>query len=549
VPFYRGKPNFWGWTPARLAPDFAAMARGLGLLCPLWEGGGNAVNLIDGVSLTAQSGTSFAAGGPGLVSSRSAIDAHYARATYQPFAGADLTIMGVANPVGTAASDGNGSLFSQRVGAAGSFAQVGLLLNFDSGGGELDGSISLIGLNGGGASFGVAATGQMDGEYHIFAGTYTQSSGALAMYRDGASVASTTGSSGLLTSYTNQDVSIGGLGQITGNATYGLKRQIAWVAVWNRVLSAAEIQAAAANWNGLIEPSGLPVYLRVAQAAGSGALTGTSAATSGATATLTGTGALTGTSAVTSGLSGSMLALARATASSDALSGTTGSLTGAGALSATSAATSGLTGPMLALARATGTSDAVSGATGALTGAGALSGTSAVTSGLTGALTGAGALSGTSAATSGLTGSMLALARATATSTVTSGATGNLAGRGALSATADVLSGTTGSLTGRGALSATSAATSGLTGTLSNRLALLVGTSDALSGMTGNLAGRGSLTGTIAAASVVSARLRDTSLGAWDAATASTDASWAASGAASGIWTAIPPASSSWSSS
>lgn len=262
------------------------------------------------------------------------------------------------------------------------------------------------------------------------------------------------------------------------------------VAVYNSVLSDARILA----------------HYNAGAGIGGGDLTGTIAAATTVSGTLSGSGALSGTSAASSAATGTLRGLVPVTGTIAAATTVSGTLSGSGALSGASAATSSAAATLRGIAPLSGTSAAATTVSGDLTGTGSLSGSSAASSTASGVLSSPADLSGTIAATSGASGTLGGSGALSANSAASSGASGSLSSADTLAGGAAASSTLSGTLTGSGALAGTSAATSGATGSLSSP-AGLTGTISILSGATATLGAIASGTGTAAAVSDSSASL------------------------------------------
>jgi hypothetical protein len=241
-------------------------------------------------------------------------------------------------------------------------------------------------------------------------------------------------------------------------------------------------------------------------AAGGGDLTGTIAAATTVSGTLSGSGALSGTSAASSGATGTLRGLVPVTGTIAAATTVSGTLSGSGSLSGASAATSSAAATLRGIAPLSGTSAAATTVSGDLTGTGSLSGSSAASSTVSGVLSSPADLSGTIAASSGASGTLGGSGALSANSAASSGASGSLSSADTLAGGSAASSGLSGTLTGSGALAGVSAATSGATGSLSSP-AGLTGTVSILSGASATLGAIASGTGTAAAVSDSSASL------------------------------------------
>lgn len=239
----------WAWNKAELHPQFAAMTPGLSLLIPMWDVGGDAVNLIDERSFPARSGTSWTNGPTGSQSTRTAgtNDHFHSNGSYQVAdAGEDWTIFSFANPLGTIVSTTRnaGALFYQRRGS--SAEQWGLLVNFNASGVESAGEFTPYLQNSAGSIAGAMVSNVVDGDWHAWGGR--RSGSTLSAWVDGNQRASTATIGGTLHSAT-MTCQIGGI----NFSNYGINGSIAFVAVWQRALSDQEMVTLAADWNGLIE--------------------------------------------------------------------------------------------------------------------------------------------------------------------------------------------------------------------------------------------------------------------------------------------------------
>lgn len=262
----------WNWSPSGLRPEFEALCPKLAFLLPLWEGAGDAVNVIDRTVMAKTATAEWALSPQGMAAYRpaSATDEdHFVSGTYQPLDGSgDYTIWGTANPpLGTTGAN-NGSLFSQRITGA-PFTQLGLYFNQDANG-DADKPGYVTALHIGSGTIGTQATGILDGNWHSFASR--KAGTTLSLFVDGSSRSSAT-VGGSATSG-SQYVSIGGLAA----SDFGFGGSIGIVAAWNRALSDEEIALLETNWNGLVERQSEQIAL--VQFIASHSVAGTLAATS-----------------------------------------------------------------------------------------------------------------------------------------------------------------------------------------------------------------------------------------------------------------------------
>lgn len=263
-----------------------------------------------------------------------------------------------------------------------------------------------------------------------------------------------------------------------------------------RALSDGEQELLAAEPFAMLRPRVRRAYYGVV-AGGSGALTGTSAATSSAAATLAGLGALAGGAAATSSAIGTISSSASLTGTAAATTSASGALIGTGALTGSATATSVAAGAISGIAALTGTSAASSATSATLSGLGTLAGTTTASSTATGTISaaGSGAMSGTSAASSAAVGALAGTGVLTGTAATTASAAGALSGLAPLSGSAVATSASAGVLSGIGALSGSAFAQAAATGALTNAAAgSMSGAAAAVSSASATLSGIGALT-------------------------------------------------------
>jgi len=145
----------------------------------------------------------------------------------------DFTILVVANP---SASGTVGHMLAQKNDAAGSpFAQMALLANASSTGAASSGSVCFFTFNG--ASYGVAAAGVIDGDYHVWIGVRRLTT--FEIYKDGVILNAGPGVA-ININQANRFMAVGSRGNGT---TEAFGQDVLTAAAWNRALSADEIAA------------------------------------------------------------------------------------------------------------------------------------------------------------------------------------------------------------------------------------------------------------------------------------------------------------------
>ncbi len=303
-------------------------------------------------------------------------------------------------------------------------------------------------------------------------------------YNDGTAMTSRVVGTPTGVENTSRDLNIGGE---IGSAGSNFNGQIAHLATWNRIVTAAEI-ALLQHHSPLFIRSGLQAYIPghsnlydqeqgsvsstigtgvlsyvadsprvympvspqydVPQSAASGAISGTASGSSTTSGTLTGAGALAGAASGSSTTSGTLSGAGALSGAASGASTTSGTLTGSGSLSGTASGSSSTTGTLDGAGALSGAASGSSTVSGTLTGtgSGAMTGTASGASTTSGTLTGAGALSGTASGSSTTSGTLTNLS-STGTASGSSTVTGTLTATGALAGSASGSSTVTGALT------------------------------------------------------------------------------------------------------
>lgn len=336
-------------------------------------------DLVKGLQGSAASSDSYVPSKPGMAFRGARVTSGGVNfGNVQPITGDTWTVLVLANP---AASSNPQALFSQRKGTA-NYGQIDLAINSTSGLVGASGLLTAITIEEAAGSASryaeSSASTYADGGWHLYGMTRAGVGTFPSLYFDGAAISATTGGTSTGSSIsTAMHTRIGNIADYTVDGAYAAQCDIAFVAVWNRVLSAREIADFYANPWALFEP--LPKRRGFGVPAASSS-TITSAAGASTTSTLTGasTASTTVTSAAgvstTSTVSGSSVASASFTSAAGASTASTRIGSSVASASLSSAAGASTASTMTGVSSATGSAistAAGSSTTSTLTGAAA----------------------------------------------------------------------------------------------------------------------------------------------------------------------------------